>query len=164
MRIKRIITAPFADEEPEVVTAEELAARFNAGQLDGKQVAKAARLGVLVPLGGDRFEVPSPRLLDAAEEVMRQGVPLSAALSVVEEIRKHSEAVARSFVKLVVDHVLKPFNDAGTPEDEWPRVVEAIEHLRPLASQALLAVFQQTMTREVEEAFGKELYKRSKRG
>jgi len=42
-------------------------------------------------------------------------------------------------------------------------VVESIEHLRPLASEALLAVFQLTMTREIEDAFAKELERRAKR-
>jgi hypothetical protein len=36
-------------------------------------------------------------------------------------------------------------------------VREALERLRPLASEAVLAAFQQAMTEAVEEAFGKEL-------
>jgi hypothetical protein len=121
-------------------------------------------MGALVPLGGDRYEVPSPTLLRAAEEVVSQGVPLDAALSVLESMHRHSEAVARRFVKLFLDEVWAPFEQAGHPEERWPEVVEAIERLRPLASEAMLAVFQQTMTREVEGAFGKQLERAAKRG
>ncbi len=41
--------------------------------------------------------------------------------------------------------------------------MESIERLRSLASEALLAIFQQTMTAEVEDAFGKALARQVKR-
>jgi hypothetical protein len=67
-------------------------------------------------------------------------------------------------VKLFLEEMWKPFEEAGHPEERLPEIVESIERLRPLASEALLAVFQQTMTREVEGAFGKELERVAKRG
>jgi hypothetical protein len=45
----------------------------------------------------------------------------------------------------------------GRPEEEWPRVREVLDRLRPLASDAVLASFQRAMTDAVEEAFGREL-------
>ncbi len=36
----------------------------------------------------------------------------------------------------------------------WPEIEEAIERLRPLASDALLAIFQQRMGGQIEPAFG----------
>ena len=39
------------------------------------------------------------------------------------------------------------------PEDEWDALAESIEHVRPLAAQALLAVFRRTMDEEVEATF-----------
>ncbi len=161
--LKRAATAPFGSESAEVLTIDELAERFGE-DVDPKTLAKAESLDLLVPLGGGRYEAPSPSLLRAAEEVMRRGVALPAALAVVEQVRRHSESVARSFVKLFMDGVWKPFEEAGHPEESWSEVVESIERLRPLASEALLAVFQQTMTREVEAAFGNELARRAKRG
>jgi DNA-binding transcriptional MerR regulator len=161
--LKRAATAPFESESPEVLTIDELAERFG-DDVDPKTLARAEALDLLVPLGGGRYEAPSPSLLRAAEEVMEHGVALPAALSVVEQLRRHSEAVARSFVKLFIEGVWKPFDEAGHPEERWSEVVESIERLRPLASEALLAVFQQTMTREVEAAFGNELTRRARRG
>jgi DNA-binding transcriptional MerR regulator len=160
--LKHVVTAPFETEEAQVYTQEELAERFE-GDADGRNIDKAIRLKLLVPLGGGRFEAPSPALLDAAEEVMRRGVTLSAALSVVEDVQRSCESVARRFVRLFLDDVWKPFEQAGYPEDQFESVVEAIERLRPIASQALLAVFQQTMTREVEAGFGKELRRLSEK-
>lgn len=159
---KRALSEPFGSDRPELLDQAELEQRLGT-ELDSKALAKAAKLGLLVPLGGDRFEVPSPSLLAAAEEVMRRGVSLPAALAVVEQLRRHCEAVSKAFVKLFLEEVLRPFEQAGNPEGRWPEVVESIERLRPLASEALLAVFQQTMTHEVESAFGKELARRTKR-
>ena len=161
--LKRAATAPFESESPEVLTADDLAERFGP-DVSTRNLRKAEQLGVLVPLGGGRYEAPSPTLLRAAEEVMSRGVSLSAALAVVEDLVRHSEAVARRFVKLFMDEVWKPFEEAGEPDSRLPEVQEAIERLRPLASDALLAVFQGTMTREVEAAFGNELRRRAKRG
>jgi DNA-binding transcriptional MerR regulator len=160
--LKRAITAPFETERPEVLTAVELGRRF--GGDDPKALAKAERLGVVRPLGNDRYEVPSPSLLRAAEDVMSRGVPLPAALAVVEDVKRHCEGVARRFVKLFLVDVWKPFEEAGHPEDRWSEVVESIERLRPIASEVLIALFQQTMTREVERAFGKQLERGRRRG
>ncbi len=55
-----------------------------------------------------------------------------------------------------------PSWEAGHPEEGWPEILETIESLRPLASNALLAVSQNTMTREVDSAFG-EHFARGKR-
>src|SRR3954466_3436440 len=82
--LRHAVTAPFEPETPEIVTADELAERL--GEVDGRDAARAAKLKLLVPLGEDRFEVPSPALLDAAEQVMAMGISLHAALGVVERV------------------------------------------------------------------------------
>jgi len=160
--LRRAITS-FDTEEPEVLTEQELAARFGGGKIDAKVLAKAERLGILIPLGGGSYEVPSPALLHAAEEVMSRGVPLAAALAVVEDVKRHCEGVARRFVKLFLAEVWRPFEDAGHPEERWGDVVESIERLGPVASQALLAVFGQTMAGEVEAAFGRQIERQRQR-
>jgi DNA-binding transcriptional MerR regulator len=150
---KRAATAPFETEPPEIFSVGELLEQF--GTPSAKELYKAQKLGLIRPIGEDRFEVASPQLLRAAAEVMEQGVTLSEALAVVEQVRRHFEGVARSFVKLYLEAVWKPFEEADQPEDGWPHVVESIERLRPVAAQALMGVFELTMTHEVQEAFGK---------
>jgi hypothetical protein len=58
--------------------------------------------------------------------------------------------------------VWKPFEEAGDPEDRWPDVRRSIEQLRPLSTQALLAVYQLTMSDQVDSAFGRQLERLSK--
>lgn len=159
--LKRAVTAPLETESPEVLSEAELAERFQtSGQRD---LAKAQRLGLLVPIGDGLFEAPSPTMLRAAEEVLARGVPLAAALAVVEKVKRSSETTSRAFVQLFLEEVWKPFNQAGQPRDRWPEITEAIERLRPLASEVVLAAFKQTMECEVEKAFGKALAEQAKR-
>jgi len=153
---KRALTTPFEQESPELIDADDLVARFGS-DVDQRTLAKAIKLGLLVPVGEDRYEVPSPTLLRAGEELVRLGVPREAMLRVLEQIGRRSEGVADAFVKLFLEQIWKPFEQAGRPEDRVPEVRLAIERLRPLASEALLAVFQRRMTRAVEQAFGRVL-------
>jgi DNA-binding transcriptional MerR regulator len=153
---KRALTTPFEQESPEFVDEAELVARFG-GEVDARTLAKVTKLGLLIPVGEGRYEVPSPTLLSAGEELARLGVPPEATIRVLEQLSRHSEGVAEVFVKLFLERVWRPFEHAGRPEERLPDVREALERLRPLASEALLAVFQRKMTRAVEEAFGREL-------
>ena len=70
--LRNAVTAPFEPESPEVITGEELTKRF--GEIDAKDIPRVRKLKLLVPLGEDRFEVPSPALLRAAEEVLDLGI------------------------------------------------------------------------------------------
>ncbi|MCW2991953.1 MAG: MerR family transcriptional regulator [Solirubrobacterales bacterium] len=152
--LRRAITAPFETEAPEILEAEELVERFGA---DPRLRAKAEKLGFLVPLGDGRFEAPSPSLLHAAEEVLRLGIAPATALELLAKVRRNSQSTARTFVGLFLDEIWKPFDAAGQPQEQWPEITEAIERLRPLAAEALLAIFKQTMADAVEDAFGRML-------
>ncbi len=159
--LRHALTTPFATETPEVITAEELLKRF--GEVDAKDIERVRKLGLLIPLGDDRFEVPSPALMNAAEEVTALGISLHAALLLVERVSRDCESISRAFVRLFLKELWEPFEHAGQPEERWDEVIEAIGALRPIASEALLALFKQRMTSQVETAFGKVLEQQSKR-
>lgn len=161
--MRRAITVPLADEAAEVVTLAELEERFGPAAEDGKPLLKAQKLGVLVDLGDGTFEVPSPALLRAAEEVVGRGVSLNAALASVEKVKRHAEGAATAFVRLFMEELWKPFDAAGQPDEDWPGMTEAIERLRPIAVEALLPLFRQSLAAEVEEAFGKALEEQARR-
>jgi DNA-binding transcriptional MerR regulator len=161
LNLREAVSVPFETEQPRVFALQELVERFGE-QADAKTLARAERIGLLTPLGEDRYEAPLPSLLDAAEEVVGRGVPLAHALTVVSKLQEQCKAVAREFVRLFLEDLWKPFAAAGYPQERWAEVTESIERLRPLSSQALLASYQLTMTREVEAAFGRELARMTK--
>lgn len=161
LRFTRVLRAPFADETPEIATAAELGERW--GVDDPKLIRKAEKLGILRPLGDGRWEEPSPRLARAATELADLGVPAETALDVAAKLRRHADGVSRAFVKLFLEEIWAPFEAEGRPDDKWPEVLEALERLRPLAADALLAVFGMAMNEAVDKAFGREL-ERAQRG
>jgi DNA-binding transcriptional MerR regulator len=157
----RALLAPFEDERPEVIEAVELAERFGPDG-DAKALRRAEKLGIIVSLGEGRYEVPSPTLLQAGETLLGLGIPLEKALDVIEDVARHADSVAAAFVKLFMDRIWKPFDRAGQPEPDWPTVLIALEQLRPLATEVLVAIFQPRMTQATEKAFGRELERRAK--
>jgi DNA-binding transcriptional MerR regulator len=156
LSMREAVSVPFETEQPHVFTLAELRERFGE-QADAQALARAERAGLLVALGEERYEAPMPSLLHAAEEVVARGVPLAHALKLVSKLQQQCTAVAREFVRLFLDDLWKPFAESGYPQERWPEMTESIERLRPLSSQALLAAYQLTMSREVEAAFGREL-------
>ena len=124
---------------------------------------RAIQSEALIPLGDDRYEARVPSLLDAAEGVLAQGIPLNHALAVFSKVQDRCKSVAREFVRLFLEDVWKPFEQQGYPEERWPEVRASLDRLRPLSSQALMGIYQMTMADEVDSAFGKQLERLSKR-
>lgn len=155
LRFTRRLREPFGDEEPEIVTAQALIDQW--GTQDPSLLRRAQELGVIRPLGEGTFEVISPRLSRAGAELARLGIAPKRALEVLARLRRHADSVAKTFADLFLETVWKPFDRAGRPEDRWPEVADALERLRPLASDSLLAIFQLAMNDVVEKEFGREL-------
>ncbi len=152
----RSLMAPFETETPEIVERADLLERLG-GEVDPKLIAKAEKLGLVISIAENSFEAPSPTLLAAGERLVALGVPLDAALDTMDKLRRNTDRIAQTFVQIFLEFIWKPFDDAGRPESDWPQVRAALDQLRPLASEALTAAFQPTMTKAVEVAFGKEL-------
>jgi DNA-binding transcriptional MerR regulator len=153
-RFRRALTEPPHAEQPEIITTRALGQRFGLAAGDAARVLdRAQRLGILTKAGQDTFEAPSPSLLSVAEQVVARGVSLEGALSVFEAIERHCDAVSSAFVKLFVDEVWKPFQAAGMPVEQWAEIEASIDQLRTLAADALLAIFGQRMSAQIEQSF-----------
>ena len=151
----------FDSEEPRTFSRAELAERFGEGLDDA--LKRALDAGALVPVDEDSFEAPFPSLLDAAEGVVAAGVPLDHALVVLDKVRSRCRSISHEFVKLFLEDVWKPFEAEGYPEERWPQVRDALDRLRPLSLQALVAIYRMTMSAEVEKALGKQLERMASR-
>lgn len=147
----RALRAPFEDEAPEIVDAVEMANMWGLDP-DPKLIRRAESLGIMRELPEDHYEIVSPRLQRAGVELARLGIGPEAALDTVEKLRTHAEGVARTFVDLFVTQIWEPFDAAGRPEEDWPKVRDALDRLRPLAAGGLLAIFQLVMSEASERA------------
>lgn len=152
---KRAVMAPFHEETPEFIARSELEERY--GAIEARILKRMERTGLVRDLGEGRYEITSPTIWRAGDELLRLGISIDTALDVMDRIRRHTDALARTFVDLFWDEVWKPFDAAGRPDDEWPQVRDALDRMRPLAADAVLAAFRQTMTAAAERAFGEEL-------
>jgi DNA-binding transcriptional MerR regulator len=146
----RALKAPFEDEAPEIIEAEELVAIWGEPR-DPKLIRRAEKLSIFRTLPDGRVEVISPSLLRAAAELAKLGIGPEGALVTAEKLRRHADGVARAFVDLFIKEIWQPFDRAGRPERDWPRMRDALERMRPLAAGALQATFQIAMGEAVEK-------------
>jgi DNA-binding transcriptional MerR regulator len=155
LRVRQSLATGIEGRPAEALSAVELGRRFRIEDpAEGRELlARAIKLGVLIPLGGDTYEALNPSLLAVADEAVKSGIPLGAALTVIAEINRHCESVSQSFVKLFIREVWKPFAQADMPPDRWPEIEDAVERLRPAASEALISIFQRSLSTEIEGAF-----------
>jgi DNA-binding transcriptional MerR regulator len=158
----RALTAPFSEERSEIVSVDELAEPWGE-QATPELRRKVLKLGLMRDLGDGRVEVRTPRLQRASEELAELGVPLEAAIEVIRVLKRHSEAVAKAYADLFVERVWRPFERGERTDSDWSDLRDALERLRPLAAQSLLAVFQVVMTDTVEETMDRELGRIAKR-
>jgi len=158
-RLARFRQALSDSAEPsQTLTVEELGERFRVSAEDAPKVlSRAETLGVLVAAGEGRYEVPSPSLLAVAEQVVERGVSLNEALTVFKQVELHCDAVAGAFVSLFMHEVWEPFEAAGMPAERWAEIDETIARLRPVATDALVAIFGQRMSAQIDTAFGERI-------
>lgn len=154
LRFSRAVRRPFGDE-PRPVTPVELTRRW--GTAEPSLFRRAVDLGVVRERGDGTLEEPNPRLGRVTTELAQIGVPAEAALGAAAELKQHAEGVSEVFVELFIDQVWEPFDRAGRPAERWPEIRDAIERLRPLAAESLLAFFELAMNGAVESAFGPRL-------
>jgi DNA-binding transcriptional MerR regulator len=148
----RAVRAPFEDETPEIFSAADFAEAWGVDVVDEKLLRRAEKLGALRGLPDGSVEVISPRLHRAATRMIEFGISAEAAVALAAKLHEHADAVARAYVDLFTEQIWEPFDKAGRPDEDWHKVLEALEALRPLASDALLAMFQITMGEETEKA------------
>jgi DNA-binding transcriptional MerR regulator len=159
--LRNLVLTPFTEEQTEVVNLRDLAEQVGV-EMDSRLLKQAIELGFVVPLGDDRYEVLSPTILRAGVQAVQLGVPMEELFNVFKKVNHHTRAIAEAFTKMVDDGIVRPEEREGLPPESFPRVVEAIEGLRPLAAEVVLAGFKVNMDDAAEEAFGKILTRISK--
>lgn len=158
----RAVRAPFEDETPEIFEQGELAEIWGAKELDQKLIRRGEKLGILRELPDGKIEALSPRLQRAGGALVELGVRPEAALDVADKLRKQADAAAHTFVDLFVKEIWEPFEKAGQPEEDWPKVRDALDRTRSLASDAVLAMFQIAMGEATEKAGERTLQEAAK--
>jgi len=151
-RLKRAVLDGWVTDEPIEVDGPTAldGLGITIDQVDEETARRAIGLGLAEPIGnGEMWRILLPAVLAAGKELREMGVPTERMLDVLATMREHAQAVARTYVRLFDEAVLAPWDARGRPAEEWPAIREAVERIRPLAGQALLAVFNQVMSQAV---------------
>lgn len=144
------LTAPWSDEEPVLMRAEELLAMFPEAAADPSLAGRSMEVG-LIAFEGNLVRVNSPRLLRVGVELVGAGVPLAATLDELVELKADLERVARRFVAMFDRYVWAPFAAAGMPADRLAAVTDALRRMRPLAAASVDVILAQAMQHQTEE-------------
>ena len=145
--LEAALAAPWSDERPSAMSADELAALFGDDPPDPAGVERALELGIL-ERAGSGFVVRKPRMLRAGAELVGAGVPLGAALELGARLQHDIERIAEGFVELVDAYVFEPVGDPIPPGDVR-RLTEIVRRLRPLAGDVVAAELADAMERLV---------------
>ncbi|MBW3659920.1 MAG: MerR family transcriptional regulator [Actinobacteria bacterium] len=151
-RLKRAVLDGWVTEPPIEVRRKDIIRGFGAEAVEDEVVQRAIALRLVEPTDDpDRWRVLLPGILTAGEELRTMGAEIPQALDVLAVMRTHAQAVADAYVQLFDEAVLAPWDARGRPEGEWHEIREAVERIRPIAGEALLAVFHQVMADAVAE-------------
>lgn len=150
--IEHILAAPIGSEEAAELSRDDLRSRFPEMDDDPGLLVRAVDLGLLEPLGHDRFRAPSPLLIEAGTELARVGVPLEAILDLVRSIRPDIADVARRFVALVREHLVEPIVAGDVAPEEIGTTVDAIRRLKPIALEVVRPFLASSLETAIADA------------
>jgi DNA-binding transcriptional MerR regulator len=150
--LEEVLAAPWSDELPDYVTAEQLVELLGADQLTPQVLATAVEQHLVEP-DGDRFRVPSPRLLHAGAELVRAGIPLAVVLDLSAALARDMDASAARLIGAVREHVVEPHPALQQDSREaMAELAALIDRLKPLARLAMDAHLARAMEARIREA------------
>jgi DNA-binding transcriptional MerR regulator len=158
--LTRSLRVPFEEETPEIVELVELAELWKKEVEEGRgfeMLERGEKLGTIRSLPDGKVEVISPRMMNAAAALADVGMSPDAVLAVAEKLRRKADEIAQLFTDLFLEEVWKPFDEAGRPDSDWPKVRETLERTRPLGADVLMGVFQIAIAEATDKALGRTI-------
>jgi len=110
-----------------------------------------------------RDESTAERIARVGETLRTIGMDDAEIQAAYEEIREHADGLAALFERVWLEHIWKPFVEAGTPEDELPQLQETLSRVQPLALEAVTAIFTLAMESRIEQSIDREVQEAAKR-
>ncbi|REE97817.1 MerR family transcriptional regulator [Thermomonospora umbrina] len=165
--LEKVLTDPWSDEIPGHLTVTELGDMFfpdltpdERAALPPEQVgamlSRAEALGFIEP-AGDRYKVPSPRLLHVGAELVAAGIPLDAVFDIADQVSDDCETIAQRFIRLTVDHTDLEDSTGDIVREHLPELAEVIARLRPLALMTAQALLARAMQDQIRSRFSEQV-------
>jgi DNA-binding transcriptional MerR regulator len=138
-RFAEAVHEAFDAERPRAVTADDLTSAWNTD--DASLLDLAVELDLLRLLPDGRYIERSPRLTRIGAELVALGIPPRAAIETAGEALRSTREIAAAFARTYQAACWEPFDEAGRPAERWPELLAALTSLRPLALDAVNALF-----------------------
>jgi DNA-binding transcriptional MerR regulator len=158
--LTRSLRAPFEEEAPEIIELTELIELWKKEIEEGRgleMLERGEKLGVVRALPDGKVEVISPRMTNAATALTEVGMSSGAILETAEKLRRKADDIAQLFTDLFLEQIWRPFDEAGRPEEDWPKVRETLDRTRPLAADVLQGIFQIAMAEATDKAMSRTI-------
>src|SRR3954451_13274802 len=97
------------------------------------------------------------RIAEIAGSLRELGMPVDDFLRASARIRAKTEEIAEIFEEVWLESIWQPFIDAGMPESEVPRLQATAARVKPLAVEAVIALFTSAMDAQIERGIAREL-------
>lgn len=153
--IESAVASPWTDEQPMTYSLPDLIKLFE-GNFDPRVLATVVDLDILQQQGA-KFVAPSPKMIIAAAELVKTGIPLADMLDVVSQLRANVERAAEAMVQLIDKHLLEKYGDGLPPPEESAEIGDLIWRLRPLVEMAVHAEVSRAMQRAATQHLGDRL-------
>ena len=101
---------------------------------------------------GDGFVTRAPGLVRAGADLVANGLPGDAVMDIGVAIWNAADDLARRMVDAFVDGVWRPFEEAGMPQDEWPRILGILDRSRDAVLAGVMSAFGGAIRQAIEAA------------
>ena len=102
-------------------------------------------------------EPATDRLARISASLEELGLSLDQVLDATARVQAHAEGMAQIFEQIWMEHIWEPFIEAGMPEEELPRIQETAMRVKPLALEAVSALFTVAMDGQIEKGIAREV-------
>jgi DNA-binding transcriptional MerR regulator len=152
----RLLDEPQHHAEPEIMSRDALAALAGV-QRDDDLIVALGEFNLVEWLDDDKVRLLQPTVVRAGASAVALGLDAKTVISLFPLLSGNLREIADAFVSGVVSEIFQPFVDAGMPEDEWPGILQSIESLLPVASQATLSIFRSQLSEAIDREIGQQL-------
>lgn len=156
----RLLEEPRHGSEPEVMSRDSLAALAGVERDDALIVA-LGEFGLVEWLDEETVRLLQPTVVRAGAAAVALGLDAKTVISLFPLLSSNLRQIAEAFVSGVASEIFEPFREAGMPDEEWPRILQSIESLLPVASQVVLALFRRQLSEAIESEIGEQLSERA---
>lgn len=153
----QVLDSPLREAEPSQEMTRDALATMAGVPRDDAVVEALLRVGLVKQIDSDRLLVLQPSVVRAGAQAIALGLDPHTVIALLPLLSSHLRAVADAFVDEVRSQIWHPFAEEGMPEDEWGRVLLAVQTLLPVAGQAVLAIFRNELASAITDALGEEL-------